>query len=108
MNFGAFILSLIAHIKDEINIKNPRAKNLAAAQEWADVPKKRGMNMAKMTIKELITAPTSEELLELEKAAAKVPVFDEDNPELTGEQLLQFKRMYHEDHIKQTVSLLIF
>ena len=61
--------------------------------------------MAKMTIKELMTAPTSEELLELEKAAAKAPVFDEDNPELTGEQLLQFKRMYHEDRTKQTVSL---
>lgn len=33
------------------------------------------------------------------------PVFDEDSPEMTAEQLLQFKRMNHENRIKQTVSL---
>ena len=62
------------------------------------------MNMVKMKLSELMGAPTDNELRELEEAEKKVPVFDEDSPEMTAEQLIQFKRM-HEDRTKQTVSL---
>lgn len=61
--------------------------------------------MAKMSIKELVTPLTADELQDLEAAEQKVPVFDEDSPEMTAEMLLQFKRMSSGERNKQTVSL---
>ena len=58
-----------------------------------------------MTLNDLMQAPSEEELRELEAAEAMAPVFDEDSPEMTAEQLIQFKRMHREDRNKQTVSL---
>ena len=61
--------------------------------------------MVKMTLNDLMQTPSEEELRELEAAEAMAPVFDEDSPEMTAEQLIQFKRMHREDRNKQTVSL---
>jgi uncharacterized protein (DUF4415 family) len=63
------------------------------------------MNMVKITLNDLMQTPSEEELRELEAAEAMAPVFDEDSPEMTAEQLIQFKRMHREDRNKQTVSL---
>ena len=65
------------------------------------------MNMAKITLNELNAELSNKELQELEAAESKTPVFDEDSPAMTPEQLLQFKRMNHENRIKQTISLRI-
>jgi len=54
---------------------------------------------------EITAELTPEEIRELEAAEKMLPVFDEDSPQMTAEQLLQFKRMNHENRIKQTVSL---
>lgn len=54
---------------------------------------------------ELTAELTPEEIRELEAAEKMTPVFDEDSPEMTAEQLLQFKRMNHENRTKQTISL---
>ena len=48
------------------------------------------MNMVKMKLSELMGAPTDDQLRELEEAEKKVPVFDEESPEMTAEQLIQF------------------
>jgi len=61
--------------------------------------------MVKITLNDLMQTPSEEELRELEAAEAMAPVFDEDSPEMTAEQLIQFKRMHREDRNKQTVSL---
>ena len=61
--------------------------------------------MAKISMSELDTALSIEELEELETAEHKIPVFDEDSPEMTPEMLLQFKRMGTQNRNKQTVSL---
>ena len=61
--------------------------------------------MVKMTLSDLKNAPTEEELRELDEAEKMSPFFDEDSPEMTAEQLIQFKRMHREDRTKQTVSL---
>ena len=61
----------------------------------------------KMTFDEINTDLTPEELLELEEAEKKTPVFDEDSPAMTAEQLMQFKRINHENRTKPTVSLRI-
>ena len=53
--------------------------------------------MIKMTLNDLKLAPSDDELRELEAAESKEPVFDEDSPAMTVEQLIQFKRM-HRDH----------
>lgn len=63
------------------------------------------MNMARITMNELTAELTPEEIRELEAAEKMSPVFDEDSPEMTAEQLLQFKRMNHENRTKQTISL---
>ncbi len=63
------------------------------------------MNMVKMTLNELNQELTPEEIRELEAAEAKTPVFDEDSPAMTMEQLMQFKRMNRENRTKQTISL---
>ena len=54
---------------------------------------------------EITAELTPEEIRELEATEKMPPVFDEDSPQMTAEQLLQFKRMNHENRIKQTVSL---
>ena len=61
--------------------------------------------MARITMNELTAELTPEEIRELEAAEKMSPVFDEDSPEMTAEQLLQFKRMNHENRTKQTISL---
>ncbi len=61
--------------------------------------------MAKITMDELRAELSAEELRELEAAEGKAPVFDEDSPAMTMEQLMQFKRMNREARTKQTVSL---
>lgn len=61
--------------------------------------------MAKMSIKELNSELSPDELSELDAAAALPPVFDDDSPEMTAEMLLQFKRMRQGKRNKQTVSL---
>lgn len=63
------------------------------------------MNMVKMTLNELNQELTPEEIRELEAAEVKTPVFDEDSPAMTMEQLMQFKRMNRENRTKQTISL---
>lgn len=49
--------------------------------------------MAKMDMNSLDKTLTVEELQELDAAEHKLPVFDEDSPEMTADMLLQFKRM---------------
>ena len=65
------------------------------------------MNMVKITMNELDKDLTSEELQELEAAAGKEPVYDEDSPAMTMEQLMQFKRINRENRRKSTISLRI-
>ena len=63
------------------------------------------MNIEKMTFKELTSELTEEEIRELEAAESKLPVYDEDSPKMTMEQLQEFKRMNRENRTKPTVSL---
>lgn len=48
---------------------------------------------------------TQEEMEMLEKAEKMTPVFDEDSPELTEEELQEFKRVNRLERNKQTVTL---
>ena len=58
--------------------------------------------MAKMTMNEIGTELTAEELREIETAAGLQPVFDDDSPEMTLEMLKQFKEMYTiEENVNQ-------
>ena len=50
-----------------------------------------------VTLKELDPELTAEEKQELEAAEDRMPVFDEDCPEMTVEQLKQFRRMEKRD-----------
>ena len=61
--------------------------------------------MVKMTLNDLNTELTEEELFELEEAEKKEPVFDDESPLLMKEQLMQFKRINHENRTKPTISL---
>ena len=63
--------------------------------------------MVKMTFNELSQDLTDEELRELEAAEKADPVFDEDSPAMMREQLMQFKRINHENRTKPTISLRI-
>lgn len=63
--------------------------------------------MVKMTLNDLNKELTPEELQELEAAEKKEPVFDDDSPLLMKEQLMQFKRINHENRTKPTISLRI-
>ena len=63
--------------------------------------------MVKMTMNELSQELTAEELRELEAAEKKDPVFDDDSPMMMREQLMQFKRINHENRTKPTISLRI-
>ena len=58
-----------------------------------------------MSMNELKSELTQEELSDLEAAADKPIIYDEDSPEMTKEMLMQFKRMNKEERVKQTVSL---
>lgn len=63
--------------------------------------------MVKMTLNEINAELSPEELKELQEAESKHPVFDEDSPEMSYEQLMQFKRMNRENRTKPTISLRI-
>lgn len=63
--------------------------------------------MVKMTFKKLSPELTEEEVRELEAAELRSPVYDEESPEMTMEQLQEFKRMNHENRTKPTISLRI-
>ena len=63
------------------------------------------MSKVKMNMNELTSELTQEELLELEAAADKPVIYDDDSPEMTKEMLMQFKRMNKEKRVKQTISL---
>lgn len=63
--------------------------------------------MVKMTMNDLNTELSAEELRELEAAEKKQPVFDEDSPSMTMEQLMQFKHMNRQNRTKPTISLRI-
>ena len=58
--------------------------------------------MAKISIKDLSKDLTPEELAELNALDKREIEYDEDSPELTIEQIKQFRRM---DRNKQTVSI---
>ena len=62
--------------------------------------------MVKMTMNELSQELTAEEIRELEAAEKKEPVFDDDSP-MMREQLMQFKRINHQNRTKPTISLRI-
>ena len=59
--------------------------------------------MAKMSFKDLDRKLTEAELQELEDAAARSIVFDEESPEMTPEMLNQFKRSKQKGRNKQTI-----
>ncbi len=63
--------------------------------------------MVKMTLNDLNTELTEEEIRELEAAEKKEPVFDDDSPLMMKEQLMQFKRINRESRTKPTISLRI-
>ena len=65
------------------------------------------MSVVKMTMNELKQELTEEEIRELNAAEKKEPVFDEDSPAMMHEQLMQFKRVNHENRTKPTISLRI-
>ena len=65
------------------------------------------MSMVKMTANELHAELTAEEIRELEDAESKRPVFDDESPAMTAEQLMQFKRMNRQNRTKPTISLRI-
>ena len=52
------------------------------------------------TLKELEPELTAEEKHELEAAENRMPVFDEDCPEMTVEQLKQFRQMQSDSTVK--------
>ena len=65
------------------------------------------MNMVKMKLSDLNAELTEEELRELDEAEKKEPIFDDDSPLMMKEQLMQFKRINHENRTKPTISLRI-
>ena len=63
--------------------------------------------MVKMRLNDLNQNLTKEELQELENAAKKEPVFDDESPAMMKEQLMQFKRINHQNRTKPTISIRI-
>lgn len=61
--------------------------------------------MVKMSFKELDSELSGEELRELEDAAARAIVYDDESPEMTAGMLKQFKRMKQKNRTKQTTSI---
>lgn len=63
--------------------------------------------MVKMTLSEMNEELSTDELMELEAAEKREPVFDEESPAMTQEQLMEFKRINHDNRTKPTISLRI-
>ncbi|MBQ9065487.1 MAG: antitoxin [Blautia sp.] len=61
--------------------------------------------MVKMSFKDLDSELSKEELQELEEAAVRTIVFDDESPEMTADMLKQFKQMKQKDRTKQTASI---
>ena len=61
--------------------------------------------MVKMNFDEISSELSAEELRELEDAAARTIIFDEESPEMTPEMLAQFKNMKQRGRTKQTASI---
>ena len=61
--------------------------------------------MVKMSFKELDSELSKEELRELEDAAARTIVYDDESTEMTPDMLKQFKRMKQKSRTKQTASI---
>ncbi len=61
--------------------------------------------MVKMKYKEIDGNLSDEEMREMEEAAARTVIYDEDSPEMTPEMLIQFKRMKQKGRTKQTASI---
>ena len=61
--------------------------------------------MAKVSYKDLKPELTSDELQEIENAAARTILYDKECPEMTEEMLKQFKRMNQKGRVKQTASI---
>lgn len=55
--------------------------------------------------KDLERTLTDEEKAEITAAAMRIPVFDEDSPEMTAEMLEQFKKVNRDSRMKPTVSI---
>ena len=63
--------------------------------------------MVKIPMSKINKKLTAKEKRELEAAAKMKPVFDEDCPFMTEEQLMEFKRVNRENRAKPTISLRI-
>ena len=61
--------------------------------------------MAKISMKDISPELTAEEIMELEAAEHKPVTPDDDCPEMTISQLLEFKPFHQKKQPKQTVSL---
>ena len=61
--------------------------------------------MARISMKDIKPELTAEEITELEEAERMPLTFDEDCPEMTVSQLLEFRPFHHRNPPKQTVSL---
>ncbi len=61
--------------------------------------------MVRIKLNDLNKELSPEELKELEAAEKKEPVYDEDSPAMSMEQLMQFKRVNHQSRVKPTISL---
>ena len=68
--------------------------------------------MGRITLKEIMENPlTEEELKKIREAAKKPIVYDEDCPKLTDEQLSQFRRVHYENQLlrrKEVLSLRVY
>ena len=63
------------------------------------------MNMVRMNYKDLSSELEVDEIKDLEEAAAKAIVYDDDSPEMTPEMLAQYKRVMQHKRTKQTASI---
>ena len=63
------------------------------------------MKMVRVKLNEIDPKLSEEEQKELKAAEEKPVIFDADSPELSPEQLLQFKRANREGRVKQTASI---
>lgn len=61
--------------------------------------------MVRMNYKDLSSELEVDEIKDLEEAAAKAIVYDDDSPEMTPEMLAQYKRVMQHKRTKQTASI---
>ena len=61
--------------------------------------------MVKMNFKDISSELNQKELQQLEDAAARTILFDEESPEMTEEMLSQFKSLKQTKRTKQTASI---